>query len=372
MSKNAKGSKTGFERLELVRVLELVGAALAGTDLIPVMTHYWLNNGTVSAYNDRIAIEHPLLLGTGEALPLAGAVPGSILGLLKSSHASHVNIEPHESGILVKAAGTRAKLPLLEPDHFMGLFEMPKVTKKSKALSLDLIGQHKEFCEALELCLKSVGGDVGNPEYLGVTVLLEDGWLKLYSTNNYTVTNANVEYPVDESKRFILSGEFCKVYLQMFKKSSPKSFYVSDDYVVVTSDENVKLFGKLIQATYTTDFPGVLRNYLPKNYKKKAVDVPDRLDGIIDRSIVMMDQNDAGLTISSSKSSSAKLVFTSTSRMGEVRDVLTVGEHPQCLARFNPKHLKVGLSNYKQMLITDRAAIFLKDEGCFLVSAYGG
>jgi hypothetical protein len=66
------------------------------------------------------------------------------------------------------------------------------------------------------------------------------------------------------------------------------------------------------------------------------------------------------------------LVFVSASDSGEIKDTLTVVDHPKCSGMFAPKLLKLGAGNYDKMLFTDRVVAFIKDGGCYLISAFGG
>ena len=90
--KKSKTQAGGLDRLELLSILSTVSPALANIDIIPVMTHFWLDGESVMAYNDKIAITHPLSLTSVDGDPVVGALPGTLLlNILKSSKAKQLH-----------------------------------------------------------------------------------------------------------------------------------------------------------------------------------------------------------------------------------------------------------------------------------------
>jgi hypothetical protein len=124
-----KASVKGLPRVEVIDILTKVSPGLASSDLIPVLTHFWLSGDTVTTYNDRIAVEHPLVVTGDDGDVIEGALPGNLLSVLKNSRARDVSFSNDSKGgedvVLVKAASTKIRMPSLPTDAFSGLFEMP-------------------------------------------------------------------------------------------------------------------------------------------------------------------------------------------------------------------------------------------------------
>lgn len=348
-----------MNRAELVQKLSRVSAALAATDLIPILTHFWFTGERVLAHNDQIAIS--VVCKT----PFAGAVPRTLLDLLNRSRAKDVDFEVKDSTLIVKAASARFSLGLLPKEDF--LFTMPTDTGNQ---TLD--APAARLMSALELCLNTLGRDSSVPDQLGVTLIPSKNrkGMFLYSLNGPTLTRTSVEC-VNPPDRVILHGMFCEQLLKLMKQDEKVKIEIGPDYSLATSSRGDVLFGRLLDVEDPVNFAEIVANRVPKDFNDVVVPIPTKLQLILERALVITDSaTDPGHTAVIVRN--GRMKFESKSPRGVVDDSMQVGEqHPDVTASFTPKHLKIGYGNYDKMLITDSCAIMSGPSALFFVAAVG-
>jgi DNA polymerase III sliding clamp (beta) subunit (PCNA family) len=353
-----------INRSEIVGKLERVAPALSGNDLIPVFTHFCFTKGVVIAYNDQIGISTPC------KLDFDGCISGpTLLGLLNASRADTVSFVAsgkNAKEVIVKAASSKFKLPMMQDAAFTDLFAMPKAQEK-----IELPVDTKEFMAAIECCMRSVSIDTSVPDQLGVTLQVDGKDLLLFSTDNATLSHGVVTLkskPV--FKRVILSGHFCKQLLALVDLKKPLHLQIDDaEGEALYSGQNITLFGKLIETTKPVDFLAAVDRHLPVGIEKQYVSIPTKLEMIIDRACIIAAANLQNVrTQIDVKGSEA--TFSTTSPRGEVHDTLKLeGKHKDVSLDVDPKMLKRGYGSFDKMLITDNAFIMATKTTTYLVGS---
>jgi DNA polymerase III sliding clamp (beta) subunit (PCNA family) len=352
-------------RKDLLDRLDLVTPALASNDLIPMLTHFAFTGETIMAFNDQIGASAPL------QTQFVGGVPGNILlSLLKASKAKEVEFVDKNHELEIKAASSRFKLPVMPEDAFV--FEMPKPTDKLLPVQL------KPFADALDGCLRSVSSDTSVPDQLGVTLLLDGQDLRLFSTNNATLST-NVlalsgKPPFKE--RVILPTLFCQQVVKLSRAFKDCKLEIHDDYALLSAAKGVRCFGRFIHAPKPIDFLSIVSANL-KDVGKRLAPIPSKLRLVVERAIIVT-QSPVEQTLSEIKVKDGVMRFMSKSGRGEVTDSVQVDQDDAELA-LDPKHLKVGLASFYDpdedksgsMLMTDRTFIMSKGNDKYLVAAAG-
>jgi hypothetical protein len=344
-----------MNRKDLLDKLDIIQDGLSSSDMIPVLSHIWFTGSHVMAYNGQISIQAP------HKTSFQGAMPRILLQLLRQSRAKDVEFEPDGDGVLVKAASSKMRLPLLASKEFV--FEMPKSGKS-------LITFSKKLAQAIEICLRSVGNDPSEPDQLGVTLIPEGGKIRLYSTNNATLSYVVVDVQLQIKGRVTLATEFCKQILSIAKKSDVK-FEICDDYCLATTSNGVALFGQHVVIDKPYDFADVIKHNLPDNLRKSAVPIPTKLQLVLERAIIVTDSpTEQTKTVISVRE--GRMRFVSKSSRGEVVDQVQVGDgQEEVTAKIDCKSLKVGYGVFSHMLLTDRCFIMTKDDAVYMVAASG-
>lgn len=349
-----------MERQEFLRHLEVVAPGLADNDIVPVMQCFWFTGDRVMAFNDAIGVS------TACRVDFTGAIPGmTLLQLLKASKAKEISFELKGEQLGVKAASSRFNLAYFGPDQFC--FTMPKPQTEAILPVKDV----PTFLDALEACMMSVSSDTSVPDYRGVTIISKDKQLRMFATNNETMTHAVVpltkEAPFD---RVILPREFCDQLLVMAKGSKKLVLEIFDDHALFVSGSTM-LFGRLILSDRPLDYDRILREALQTMGKNKPIQIPDKLAGILNRALVITQAKSEAVKTDVSVTDGKMKFVSRVDGIGEVVDQMQTTQ-PNVQVRIDPKMLKAGLDRFDSMLITDACAVMQKDGTTYLVTATVG
>lgn len=169
-----------MDRIELVKVLDMVKPALAEKDYVPIFQHFIFDKKTVLAFNDRLCICIDLVTD------LDAAVPGDLLlSFLKTGSAEQVDVVVKGGAAKFECGSFTFDLPVL--DKTESIYSYPNKTKKIKVGS--------DFFAAVKRCLLSVDESNTDPKFSSVCYYPKDGLL--YSTDGQTISEhyvAPVEY----------------------------------------------------------------------------------------------------------------------------------------------------------------------------------
>jgi DNA polymerase III sliding clamp (beta) subunit (PCNA family) len=343
-----------MDREKLLEKLELVKPALAKNDLVPVLRHFWFKNDALTAYNDQIAIQTKLVSN------FAGAIPDTLVALVKASRAKEVEFSEVVKGqLVIKAASGKFKLPFL-PDEATKIFDMPDPDPK-QALPVDM----NEFLEAIESCMLSLKEDPSMPDSLGITLIFEDiAKISLYATNDATISHASVglKKDINTKNRVVLSGNFCRQMLSIAKLEGKKYIELADDYSMFVCGDT-SLFGRLVDVSKPLGFEDVIQSSFPKEGRNNLVSIPTKLELMLDRACVIGDKTSIVVEGGIAK-------FLSKSDKGEVRDSVQLeSNHPDVSININPRLFRNGYGNFDKMLLTETCLVMSKGTNLYLVSA---
>lgn len=353
------------DRVAMLAALNLVKPALATKDLVEELAHVWFDGETLTAYNDAdLGIQAPF------TSPFRGGIRGALLlGLLSNSRAKDVIFEPEEEGfVLLKAARAKARLTVLDPGR--AVYELP-------ADSSSVFKFGEDFTDALQSVLLSVGNDTSIPEKMGVTVIIEDGFIEMYTTDSKTIASAEVAIPAKAVKvlkggsRYILPTAFCEQLLRLC--GSGGFLDLQKDIVTARNDDGVFIWARQVEISDKPfNFVGSISRHtkFPKDAK---FEIPSRLSLALDRSLTMLDglpDEPARIAVSAGK---LRLETTAEGR-GELKDSVDIPDTvPDVTFRIAPALIKraLGLATHAQM--SDKVIYMTNAQGfAYLASTAGG
>ena len=347
-------------RKDLLDKLQIVAPALANNDLVPVLSHFWFTGSQVLAYNDQIAISVPC------KTDFKGAVPGAIfISLLKNSKAKEVELSLNDNELLIKAASSRFKLPILPPKDFV--FEIPALKTVSPI-------PMKGFIDGIKGCLRSVSTDTSTADQLGITLIPNDGkLLQLFSTNSATISTTNVAMPSKlPFKRAVLSGLFCQQMVNIAASGKEAKIEIDQEHSLFTCG-GIALYGRPINIEKPIPFVETVQAELPKNYQKALVSIPSKMKLMLERAIIVTD-SPVEQTTTAISVKEGKMRFTSKSGRGEVTDTILVEPgQKDVVMNIHCRHIKAGYGAFDKMLVTESCFLMTQGDGgsLYLIAAVG-
>jgi DNA polymerase III sliding clamp (beta) subunit (PCNA family) len=340
-----------MDRSKLVAKLQTIDPATTSNQLIPIMSHYWFMGDRVMAYNDQISISVPC------KTDFTGAVPATLLGLLKSSKAKEVEFTEQGDDLLIKAAATKIKLPLIPADE-LTMFTMPEPKSDFK----HVMAKSGKFLECLEACMQSTTTDTSTPDYLGVTAMAKDESLQLFACNDETMTYANLHIgELVFKSRVVLSAAFCTQLLKQISSDVKFStLELHNDYSLATMTNGTILFGRLIDVQKPLDYASIIARNYNTSIISKLVQIPTKLEGILERAVIITDSA-VDQTKTSVSVRDGIMRFKSKSAKGEISDSMQVPNHPDVSVMLEARRLRKGLeAGFSHILVTDTCAVMVK------------
>lgn len=349
-----------MKRESLLGVLSIVDPALAGNDLIPVLTHYWFTGKEVMAYNDVVAISAPY------KTDFKGAIRGSLLGGILSKFAGgDVSFTLEDSSVVIKSGRSKMRVPLLPPDSF--LFVFPKVDKDDALLSLDEETK-PSLVRAFDICLQSLSRRVSEPQRQGITVVPESKKnLTFYATDSVTLSSAPVTSEGHGLEKHVtMSKLFCESALKLMQRKDIKevSLHIDDEYAMMLFDDGVKLYGRLVDDPNPPKFKDIVGRYLPKGKGNAMVKIPDGLSAALDRAYLVVHKTLEPVTkIKIAEDAKGKLALriSAKSENGEVVESIAIEDHPEV-------SLKIDLARFRECDLAKFDRITF-DSGCIVLAS---
>lgn len=335
-----------FPRRDFLDTLNLAKPGLASKDLIEELCCYWFQGNELYAYNDLIGLQVPF------KTDFVGGLRGSLLlGLLDKSRAKEITISPLNGGseMLVKAANTRLTLALLEQNR--ALWEVPQFDR-SKSFVME-----KEFIDALENVLVSVGGDTSVPDQLGVTVLATNNTLDLFTTDNNTISWQRLPKPKSYNiERVIIPTAFCEQLLRLFRDGA--YIIITEDSIMAQNTKGLFLFSRLIESSRPLDLADMVASSLPETYEKDLISVPSRLKLAIERVTIVLENRVGQAAEFYIEENSRFLRLYCKTDLGEIKDSMRLDqEHPSVKISVDPILIRRALANRTQFLLTDHCLV---------------
>lgn len=356
-----------MDRAKLIEMLDDVAPALAANDIVPIMSHFWFTGKNLMAYNNNEGICISLPLQTD----FTGALPQTLLALLKSSAAKSVELLADGDAMIVKAASSKIKLAMLPAEDFN--FKPPAMPKDVK-----LPCDPGRFIAAIEACLFSVGSDTSKADHMGVTVINDTSAKELlfFATDHETMCHTTLKYKADAKgqtdlafDRIILRKAFCQQLVRLCKGVTDElALYLCEDYAQVVF-EGTRIFGANVEPDNNPmDFEKAFNALAPEASLKKSVAIPDKFEKILDRACII---TDASIEKSRTeiKISDGKAYFKSKSERGELADVSQLPDHPNVTVYVDPRRMKDGYGRFDKIIFTKLAATMTRGAYHYLVAA---
>lgn len=350
-----------MNRIDLVNALDIAAPALARTDIVPIMSHFWFTGESIMAYNDQIGVEVKV------KIPFVGAVKGELLlNLLRNSRAKEVEFKKLDENVEVKAGGAKIKLGIMGQEIWDEIFAMPKA-KAAATIDFGKAPGVAAFILAIDSVLRSVNKDTTIPDQMGITFMAEEGGVGLYATDGETVSYAFVKLKAKWPARVILPAIFCSHLSKTCSGADNLKLQVERNQVLASCD-NVQIFGRVIESERPIDFAEVMDQVPEKSEKQQIVIKQKALKLILERACLISDDR-AGRTKTQISIGDGGMDFFSSSKLGQVRDEMGIPDgHPDIKVLIDATYLKNGIDFYERMLFTRTCAILFKDDMLYMIS----
>lgn len=347
-----------MERADLVSKLEIVAPALAGNDIVQIMTHVWFTGKTLQTWNGHVSISVPL------KTDFACAVPGAtLLSLLKAARAKDIELECKDDELRIKGASTKINLPTLSSEMFN--FKMPKpadepTIKKGAAALL----------KGIRLCMRSVSLDTSDPNFLGITVIPGEGHVALFASDGATMSRAEIPFKSKVPfERVVIPNLFCKELLSLAKNDKALYLEILKDGCMYASPNGTLMFGTPVHVDKPKSFGPIFNDFHPAANDKKMVALAGpRLARILDRACIVA-QGEAKPVKTTIKVEKARAHFSTESRLGKVTDHMDLQTgHADVTIEVSPKAMRAGCEDFDKLLITERCVVMSNGTAHYLIA----
>lgn len=272
----AKEKRPGsFERKELLESLKLVEPALARDPPTPVLSHLCFEDGTVTAFDDMVALRAPC-----GCLDIHGAVPGEkMISLLSMSRVKEMTAEVADDTLQLKLGRTRINLTMLPPTDF--LFREPECTGPDLVLKEAII-------RVLKLASRSVDKEASSGSRFGITMVFGKKKMTVYASDSFTIFRAVLDHtsPKLAGTSLILPERF---YKQLLNLDANTRLVITDHDDLKGVAKGVDLFGKRLHGADQAQFESVFTDFRVDKMHKD--DVPESLARSLRRALVVTKEN---------------------------------------------------------------------------------
>jgi DNA polymerase III sliding clamp (beta) subunit (PCNA family) len=337
-----------MQRINLVKTLELVKPALATIPLIPIFECFNFTNGTVSAFDDNIAI-----IGPTEFEETCGIHGATLLGLLSNIYTEDVDFELKDDTVIIQAGKSVSKLPIQTEENF--IFKAPDEGWTFK------IPLTSSFFEALSMCLETVSKDATQQALHGITI---EG-TKMYSCDSDSLTRVQLKNGV--KKRAFLSSKFSNALLKLWNELEITKGVLnfSDKWVYANLGE-WEIYGQVLALKDPIDFEALIKKNVGNGVVTKAI--PDDLSEALSRARVIADPESQKTEISITK---GVLKLRTETHMGVIRDDLIFKGHADIDIQINASLVQRALEHADKIAFLGNCTVLEKEDVFQLVSNMG-
>lgn len=268
-------------RQDLLKAILLVRPALSKQNYIPALQHISFAKGYATAFNDISAISVRL------ESPVERCIQGELLiRALQSFNADSVLFQQKDEAVIVSSGRSKLTIPTLETKAFP--LEWPEAGD-----TVD-IKVSASIIRGIERCLMSVGNDPTHPEQMGVTLDSVDGYARLFSTDNFSIssyeTETKLKLPGDAP--VILPTFFCEQLVSLAAAYKDEKVVLSVHPGALTAEfgDEAKLLTKTLVEREPADFPAMFKKHVKlDNLKKELVPIPDAFDAALSRALLVLE-----------------------------------------------------------------------------------
>lgn len=349
-----------IKREALLKVANQVRPALATQDYIKALTHIRFDGEWATSFNDVTGI------AVACDVDLDMCVPGDFLiKTLNSFSSENVAINQGKDGSIVLSSGkSKLKVPTLPSKDFP--FQLPSLSKGHP------IACTQSLWKGIERCLQAVGNDPTHPAQMGVTLDISEGCAVLYSTDNFTLSQAitkdEIELPGDAP--VILPTFFCQQLVALAKAfpDDAVTLVLLPGGVVAKFGKKAKLFTKTVLDLVPLEFERVISKYYKAGtLKKKLAAVPDAMDAALARHLLVL--GNVVDKVTTIEVDEEDMLLTSSSDMGEADDKVPNpfdGKLPVDKIKLDPTLVVRGLRLATHMAVLDNALALANEEATFV------
>ena len=292
-------------------------------DFIPALMEFKFHDKKVTAYNDEQGVQ--INLDTGLECTVPGQLMIKMLSTISSEEVMLTRINNKGSSIVqLKAGRSKIKLPSKDLEDYP--FEMPEI----EGLPIT-VGE--QFLDGLKHCLISATNDPTHHELNGVTLIIEDGIVAMYATDNRTLSAFEYEQKdiSDNGSKIvsIIPIMFCEQLIELagtyFDGVPSVDLYVNSDKVIATVTNSCTLFTRTIDPNKARDFPTTVNRIIGDISEVQSGMVPTEIVPALERAAMLKPNSDQEIftTFSVKKSS---VVMTTESALGKVQDDMEFDE----------------------------------------------
>jgi hypothetical protein len=343
-----------MDRNNLVAGLKMVDPARS--DKLGIAKGFWFTGKRLLAYNAEIAISVPC------KTEWQGSLQETLLPLLNSSQAPEVNFEPGADGIvLVKAGASKFKLNSNAIEDVT--FRMPKMPEDVSFAVKDI----PEFLYALKVCTRSLGNDVSETEFKGITFIAKGKTLHMFGWERVTMTHAQVPIKGDMGfERVLIPTGVVNQLLRITDGATELQLSI-DDKRLICKCGDVTFWGRIEdQERNPRDFLGQVAQIKEAATQLIRIDAHHfpRLSGMLERACII---TQSALDVTKTKITWAdnKCFFLSKSTRGIAEEAAApakdAGKHPDVVVNVDPERMQRGL-DLTRMLATPLAVLFANDD----------
>lgn len=340
-------------RADLLATLELVEPAL-GT-AVPQFSRIWFSGERVFAFSDDIGIAADL------ATEFTGGVDGkTLLRLLGSSKAETVEFQPDSNALSMKMGRARPKLASEDIEY--ADWALPESSNAA------LQGKMPAVLDAIQHCMRSIGGQLSMPESMGVTFESNENGLTLYSVSDDGLSKATVQMSSPyKFVRVTVHRRFCELMLSFRKKKLNFTLEINPEYALIIGD-GFGASGRTLSTPKPINFEQEIMEAV-KDKAPKPKPIPSKLSDMTKRALLLCDSKQVQLTVKAGKRGQI-ITINAKSDVGQIHDSLPF-DHPNVSVTVNPANILAGC-NLKMMSITPTAIVMSDTDKTYVINAQAG
>lgn len=318
---------------------------------------FWLTGKNVLAFNSEMCISVPL------KTDFAGGIQETILPLLDAHAGTLCEIEPgkKDEEITVRVGPSKFKLATMPIDELD--FKMPK----SDSIPEFKVEDVPEFLYALRCVTRSLGNDVSEEEFKGVTFIARKNKLHMFGFERMSMTHAEVPIKGELGfERVLIPTAIVNQILRLTDGLTEMSLAIDEKQVMLRCPR-ARLWGFCGgQERNVRDFLAYSKELRSKlNHDPIPLDGENfrKLPGMIDRACIIT-QSSVEVTKTQITWVEGKMYFLSKSSRGVAEEVAKPekGRQADTVLRVDPTKMKAGL-DLTRMGMTDDTVIFSNDDG---------
>jgi hypothetical protein len=168
--------------------------------------------------------------------------------------------------------------------------------------------------------------------------------------------------------QLIIPNEFVDSLLRITETTGCKlgHLYLNEEWVVAELGNDYKIYGRILTNDEQLDFESQLKKHLKDS--PPFIEVPDGLAPAISRARVVADVEGKATVM---RVKDGKLFLNTETHLGDVKDVLTFGEHADIVASVSAKLIATAISICNEMAVFDNCTVYRQgEEFILLVSNY--